>query len=116
MLSRMACTASGVERSMSVSSMRRMNTPPCLRAKAHGYNADRILPRWRKPVGLGAKRVRISDIRYQGSNFQRKSSVVGVAGLTGSCAIVIGPGVCPCGQNRATRRASASFAFTGNVS
>ncbi len=34
--SRIACTASGVERSTSVSSMRRMNVPRCLRANAHG--------------------------------------------------------------------------------
>src|SRR5512132_2207434 len=39
--------------------MRRMNTPPCRRAKAHGNSAERMLPRWMNPVGLGANRVRI---------------------------------------------------------
>src|SRR4051812_43179616 len=59
MLSRMTSTASCEERSRSVSSMRRMNWPPVERAKAHGYRAERILPRWMKPVGDGAKRVRV---------------------------------------------------------
>src|SRR5215470_5048566 len=58
MPSRIASTDSDVERSRSVSSIRRMNTPFDLRANAHGYSAERILPRWMKPVGLGAKRVR----------------------------------------------------------
>jgi hypothetical protein len=52
-------TAACDERSTSVSSMRRMKSPPCERANAHGYNAERMLPRWMKPVGEGAKRVRI---------------------------------------------------------
>src|SRR5205085_7829418 len=47
------------ERSTSVSSMRRMNAPPVERAKAQGYKAERILPRWMNPVGEGAKRVRV---------------------------------------------------------
>ena len=45
-----------------------------------------------------------------------RSSVAGVAGFGGSGCTVIGPGVWPCAQKRATRRASASFALTGNVS
>ena len=48
-----------VERSTSVSSMRRMNLPPVARANAQGYKAERMLPRWMKPVGDGAKRVRV---------------------------------------------------------
>jgi hypothetical protein len=35
-----------------------MKTPPCFRANAHGNSAERMFPRWMKPVGLGAKRVR----------------------------------------------------------
>ena len=44
------------ERSRSVSSMRRMNVPPCLRAKSQLKSAVRALPMCRKPVGEGAKR------------------------------------------------------------
>src|SRR5512133_882252 len=58
MLSRITSTAACDERSRSVSSMRRMKVPFCERAKAHGYSAERMLPRWMKPVGEGAKRVR----------------------------------------------------------
>ena len=61
MPSRMTSTAAWVERSRSVSSMRRMKVPPCERAKAHGYSAERMLPRWMKPVGDGAKRVRTGE-------------------------------------------------------
>ncbi len=89
--------------------MRRMNVPPWWRANAQANSAVRMLPRCRKPVGLGAKRVRIYG-------FHRRSSVVGVAGFGGSSCTVTGPGVWPCAQKRATRRASASFALTGNVS
>src|SRR3569623_3106742 len=59
MPSRSTSTASCDERSRSVSSMRRMNWPPVARANAHGYRAERILPRWMTPVGDGAKRVRV---------------------------------------------------------
>src|SRR3569832_71414 len=59
MPSRMTSPASCDARSMSVSSMRRMNWPPVERANAHGYSAERMLPRWMKPVGDGAKRVRV---------------------------------------------------------
>ena len=42
--------------------MRKMKSPPlgwCLeRANAQGYRAERMLPKWIKPVGDGAKRVR----------------------------------------------------------
>jgi len=48
--------------------------------------------------------------------FQRRSSVVGSAGFGGSSCSGTGPGVCPCGQNLARRRASASFALTGIAS
>ena len=56
--SRIARTASSVERSTSVSSMRRMNVPPCARAKSQLYRAVRTPPTCRYPVGLGAKRTR----------------------------------------------------------
>ena len=58
MPSRIACTASGVERSTSVSSIRRMKMPPWWRANAQENSAVRAPPMWRKPVGDGAKRVR----------------------------------------------------------
>ena len=37
---------------------RSTKVPPLARAKAQGYSAERMLPRWMKPVGDGAKRVR----------------------------------------------------------
>ncbi len=58
MPSRIACTASGVERSRSVSSMRRMNVPPWRRAYSQQNSAVRTPPMCSMPVGLGAKRVR----------------------------------------------------------
>src|SRR3984885_9586568 len=58
MPSRIASTDCEVERSTSVSSIRSTKVPFILRANAHGYSAERMLPRWIKPVGLGAKRVR----------------------------------------------------------
>ena len=42
--------------------MRRMNVPPWPRANAQGNSAERMLPRCRKPVGLGAKRVRTDTV------------------------------------------------------
>src|SRR5438045_4085245 len=57
-LSRIASTEACVERSRSVSSTRRTNTPLLWRANAHEYSAVRAPPTWRNPVGLGAKRVR----------------------------------------------------------
>jgi len=50
------------------------------------------------------------------SPLQRKSSVFGKHGFVGSGCTSIGPGVWPVAENRVKRRASASFAFTGNVS
>jgi hypothetical protein len=47
MLSRIAWVDSAVERSRSVSSMRRMNFPPCLRAYAQQKSAVRAPPMWR---------------------------------------------------------------------
>ncbi len=58
MPSRIACTAASVERSRSVSSMRSTNWPPRWRASSQQYSAVRAPPICRKPVGLGAKRVR----------------------------------------------------------
>src|ERR1700722_5382590 len=51
--------ASSVERSRSVSSMRRTNVPECRRAYSQEKSAVRRPPICRKPVGLGAKRVRV---------------------------------------------------------
>ena len=45
--SRMGCRASGRLRSASVSSMRRMNCPPCRRAKSQQNSAVRAPPMWR---------------------------------------------------------------------
>ncbi len=56
--SRTEARYSSVDRSRSVSSMRRMNTPRCRRAKAQLKSAVRAPPTWRCPVGLGAKRTR----------------------------------------------------------
>ncbi len=47
-----------VERSRSVSSMRRMNFAACRRAYSQQNSAVRNPPMCKKPVGLGAKRVR----------------------------------------------------------
>ena len=46
----------------------------------------------------------------------RRSNVDGNSGFTSGGATITGPGVCPNSKNRATRRASASLEFTGNVS
>src|SRR6185312_1051698 len=55
-------TESCVERATSVSSMRSTNSPPWWRAYAHEYSAVRAVPRWRKPVGDGAMRVRMGVV------------------------------------------------------
>src|SRR5205085_2496270 len=62
MPSRIAWMASGVERSTSVSSMRRMKRPLLRLANAHANNAVRAPPKCRNPVGLGAKRVRTEEL------------------------------------------------------
>ena len=49
---------SGRLRASSVSSIRRMNVPPCRRAKSQLNSAARALPTWKYPVGEGAKRTR----------------------------------------------------------
>src|SRR5450830_142245 len=59
MPSRITSTEACVERSRSVSSMRKIKSPSMARANAHGYRAERMLPRWMKPVGDGANRVRM---------------------------------------------------------
>src|SRR5664279_2837649 len=48
---------SSVLRERSVSSMRRMKRPPCLRAKSQQNRAVRTPPMCSRPVGDGAKRV-----------------------------------------------------------
>src|SRR5882757_95347 len=58
--------ASGVERSRSVSSMRSTKTPAWRRAYNQQNSAVRNPPMCRKPVGLGAKRVRtIMDVSLE---------------------------------------------------
>src|SRR5438067_3919135 len=52
----MPSTHSSRVRSMSVSSMRRMNVPSVWRANSQLNSAVRAPPTWRKPVGDGAKR------------------------------------------------------------
>src|SRR5512137_1415163 len=56
MPSRMASMDSLVERTWSVSSIRRINFPPLFRASSQLKRAVRAPPMCRKPVGLGAKR------------------------------------------------------------
>src|SRR2546423_12065204 len=51
-----AATASGVDRTRSVSSMRNRNLPPWCRAKSQLKSAVRAPPMCRNPVGEGAKR------------------------------------------------------------
>src|SRR5918997_1081894 len=53
-------TDSSVERARSVSSMRRTNVPPFLRAKSQLKRAVLTPPTCNNPVGLGAYRTRIS--------------------------------------------------------
>src|SRR5215217_8180981 len=62
----MADSDARVERSTSVSSMRRMNVPPAPRASNQLNKAVRALPTWRCPVGLGAKRTRSCDMELCG--------------------------------------------------
>src|SRR5690242_389488 len=57
MPSRITCTASGVDRSRSVSSTRRMNFPAERRAYSQLKSAVRTPPICNRPVGLGANRV-----------------------------------------------------------
>src|SRR5262245_59210954 len=61
MPSRIARTAWGVERSRSVSSMRRTKTPFSFRAKRKLKRAVRAPPMWRYPVGEGANRTRTCE-------------------------------------------------------
>ena len=53
---RIALMAASVDRSRSVSSIRKMNAPPCRRANNQLNKAVRRPPMWRYPVGLGANR------------------------------------------------------------
>ena len=54
--------APGTSRDWSVSSMRRMKLPLCLRANTWQKRAVRRPPRCRDPVGEGAKRVRMGAV------------------------------------------------------
>src|SRR5262249_12873805 len=47
---------------------------------------------------------------------QRRSSVIGCRGLCSGAGTATASGVWPNGEKRAPRRASASYAFTGNTS
>src|ERR1700712_38200 len=60
--------AASVERSRSVSSMRSTNFPPCRRAYNQENKAVRRPPMCKKPVGLGAKRVRTVMVIYAIAN------------------------------------------------
>ncbi len=62
------------------------------------------------------RRGAVTALQAAGSGPLRRSSVRGKRGLRASSGSSIGPGVCPMASNRATRRASASSAFTGKVS
>ena len=70
--------------------------------------------------GLGGGRERLGE-RDQASwssrgSGRRRSSVSGNSGLASSAGILTEPGECPSSENRARRRLSASYAFTGSVS
>ena len=73
--SRMRLTASSTCRSWSVSSIRRMNWPPWCRASSQLNRAVRTPPMCKKPVGLGANRVRMhhDGPRYQDRARARRS-------------------------------------------
>src|SRR6476469_1614540 len=58
-------TASATSRLVSVFSMRRRISPPCLRAKSQLKRNVRTPPMWRKPVGLGAMRTRTDIATYR---------------------------------------------------
>src|SRR5438046_691869 len=58
---------SRVDRSTSVSSMRRINAPPRPRARSQLKSAVRALPTWRCPVGLGANLTRMKWLRADGA-------------------------------------------------
>ena len=57
-----AASDSSVERSASVSSMRRTNVPSWPRASSQLKSAVRALPTCSWPVGLGAKRTRMTEL------------------------------------------------------
>src|SRR5262245_16514613 len=63
----MPSTISSEERSASVSSMRRTNTPPAPRASRQLKSAVRAPPTCRYPVGDGAKRTRTAWLLLTGS-------------------------------------------------
>ncbi len=72
----MFSTYSGFDRSVSVSSIRRMNLPPWCRANNQLNRAVRAVPMWRLPVGLGAMRTRTdtsSTPRTGASNYTTRS-------------------------------------------
>src|SRR5207302_7985321 len=65
MASWMPSTHSSLLRSASVSSMRRMNSPPSRLASSQLKSAMRPPPTWKYPVGDGQKRTRTIDERLR---------------------------------------------------
>src|SRR5262249_465852 len=63
----MPCVISSLERSTSVSSIRRMKTPLCFRANSQSNRAVLAPPTCRYPVGEGAKRTRTGALWLTGS-------------------------------------------------
>src|SRR5262249_20637966 len=88
---KISCSDCSVERSRSVSSIRRMNAPRLWRAKSHANNPERTLPMCSDPVGLGAKRVRTVTISLPFDRRRRLGSdvvdhAVDTFGLVGDAA------------------------------
>ena len=81
--STMSSMFSSVERERSVSSMRRMKTPPWWRANSQLKSAVRAPPTCRCPVGLGANRTRISRLIARAPPAPPRSAV--------SCPIILRP-------------------------
>ncbi len=88
---------SGLLRAASVSSIRRTKTPPCCRAVAQLYSAERAPPTWNMPVGLGAKRTRTG----------RETSVMEPKG--------IGPGTGPGHAHPAPGPGAACYAASRSI-
>ena len=70
---RIGASAASTLRCWSVSSMRRTYLPPCRRAKSQLNSAVRTPPMCRKPVGLGANRVRGGGVTRSCSGLGRRA-------------------------------------------
>src|SRR6266851_5064037 len=90
--------ASGVERSRSVSSIRKTKWPACRRAYSQQNNAVRNPPMCKKPVGLGANRVRTVmnlDLRkLRGAEFSRGPEESAAKGTDRVVPFVLANGRC----------------------